>query len=112
MFSYGYNFLYRKRGDEHEYYVKWKELGYEHCSWEAESDISAFQLQIERFKVIQSRRRKRSLGKTKNINRDPKDSKQILNRDSKDLKNKQKEFRHYDETPEFLSGGMHASHTC
>ena len=112
VFTYGYGFPSRKRGDEREYFVKWKELGYEYCSWEAESDISAFQFQIGRFKVIQSRRRKRSLGKTKNINWDPKDSKQNANRDSKDLKNKQKEFQHYDEIPAFLSGGMHASRTC
>lgn len=92
--------------------MKWKELGYEHCSWEVESDISAFQPQIEKFKVIQSRRRKRFLGKTKdlkhNSNRDSKDSRHNSNRDSKDLKNKQKEFQPYDQTPEFLSGGMHS----
>ena len=61
VFSYGCEFLYRKHGDEHEYFVKWKELGYEHCSWEAESDISALEPQFERFKVIQARRRKGSL---------------------------------------------------
>ncbi|ONK60438.1 uncharacterized protein A4U43_C08F18460 [Asparagus officinalis] len=95
----------RKIGDEREYFVKWKELGYENCSWEVESDISAFQPQIEKFKVIQSRRRKRSLGKTKNITQDAKDSKLNSSRESKDIKNKQKEFRQYDQTPEFLSGG-------
>lgn len=99
----------RKTGDQREYYVKWKELGYEHCSWEVVSDISAFQPQKEKFKAIQSRRRKRSFGKTKdskhNSNRDSKDSKHNSNRDSKDLKNKQKEFQPYDQTPEFISGG-------
>lgn len=95
----------RKIGDEREYFVKWKELGYEHCSWEVESDISAFRPQIERYKVIQYKRRKRSLGKNKNISRDLKDGKQNPSRDTKELKSKQKEFQHFDQTPDFLSGG-------
>lgn len=101
-------FLCRKTGEEREYFVKWKELGYEYSSWEFESDISAFRPQIDRFKVIRSRRRKSSLGKPKNVNQDCKDSKQNSNSDSKELKNKLKEFRHYDHTPEFLSGDVHA----
>lgn len=84
----------RKFGDKYEYYVKWKELGYDECSWEVDSDISAFQPQIDRFHKIRSRGRNKSFGKTKVSNRDP-----------KDLKHKQKEFRQYEHTPEFLSGG-------
>ncbi|KAG0499918.1 hypothetical protein HPP92_004609 [Vanilla planifolia] len=38
----------RKTGDEREYFVKWKELPYDECSWEVESDISIFQMQIEK----------------------------------------------------------------
>jgi chromodomain-helicase-DNA-binding protein 4 len=61
--------------------VKWKELTYEECTWENESDISAFQPQIERFNEIQSRRKK-SGGKPT------------------------RESRHFKESPTFLSGGM------
>ncbi|KAJ6853702.1 CHD3-type chromatin-remodeling factor PICKLE [Iris pallida] len=84
----------RKFGNKYEYYVKWKELGYDECTWEVDSDISAFQPQIDRFYKIRSRGRNKSFGKTKVSNREP-----------KDLKHKQKEFRHYEHTPEFLSGG-------
>jgi hypothetical protein len=38
--------------------VKWKELTYEECTWENESDISAFQPQIQRFNEIRSRHKK------------------------------------------------------
>ena len=69
---------------EREYYVKWKELSYEECTWENESDISVFQPQIERYHEIMSRRKK-STDKSKSANR---------------------QMRHVDGTPEFLSGGM------
>ncbi|WVZ82247.1 hypothetical protein U9M48_029533 [Paspalum notatum var. saurae] len=68
---------------EREYYVKWKELTYEECTWETESDISAFQPQIERFNEIQSRRKK-SGDKGKSATR---------------------EQRQFKESPTFLSGG-------
>ncbi|XP_008799628.2 CHD3-type chromatin-remodeling factor PICKLE-like [Phoenix dactylifera] len=84
----------RSKDDEREYFVKWKELPYDECTWEVESDISAFQPQIERFEVIQSRGRKKSSIKSKNTSHD-----------SKELKHKQKEFQHYEHTPEFLSSG-------
>ena len=63
--------------------MKWKELSYEECTWENESDISVFQPQIERYHEIISRRKKSD--KSKSANR---------------------EMRHVDRTPEFLSGGM------
>jgi chromodomain-helicase-DNA-binding protein 4 len=69
---------------EKEYYVKWKELSYEECTWENESDISVFQPQIERYSEILSRRKK-STDKSKSAIR---------------------EMRHVDGTPKFLSGGM------
>ncbi|XP_057525140.1 CHD3-type chromatin-remodeling factor PICKLE-like isoform X2 [Amaranthus tricolor] len=78
--------------DEKEYFVKWKELQYDECSWESESDISAFQPEIERFRKIQSRRRRHS-NKLKNIC------------DSTESHKKQKEFQQYEQSPEFLSGG-------
>ena len=62
--------------------MKWKELTYDECTWENESDISAFQPQIERFNDIQSRRKK-SGGKSAT-----------------------RESRHFKESPTFPSGGM------
>ncbi|XP_077222222.1 chromatin remodeling factor CHD3 (PICKLE) isoform X2 [Tasmannia lanceolata] len=83
----------RKSDDGREYLVKWKDISYDECYWEVESDISAFQPQIERFNEIQSRARKRSLKNKSSI------------RDAKELKLKQKEFHQYEKSPEFLSGG-------
>uniref|UniRef100_A0A0E0DXZ4 DNA helicase n=1 Tax=Oryza meridionalis TaxID=40149 RepID=A0A0E0DXZ4_9ORYZ len=68
---------------EREYYVKWKELTYDECTWENDSDIAVFQPQIERFNEIQSRRKK-STDKCKSVTR---------------------EIRQYKESPKFLSGG-------
>ncbi|KAI8569193.1 hypothetical protein RHMOL_Rhmol02G0259700 [Rhododendron molle] len=80
--------------DEKEYLVKWKELSYDECYWEFESDISSFQQEIERFYKIQSRRRKQSSSKQKSNTRDATESKK-----------KQKEFQHFEHSPGFLSGG-------
>ncbi|XP_072989353.1 CHD3-type chromatin-remodeling factor PICKLE isoform X2 [Typha latifolia] len=78
----------RKTGDEREYFVKWKELPYDECTWEVGSDISAFQSQIEKFNTIQSRCHKKSSNKSKNATRD---------------------MVTYDQSPKFLSGGtLHA----
>ncbi|OVA08625.1 SNF2-related [Macleaya cordata] len=84
----------RQNGDEREFFVKYKELGYEECYWEVESDISAFQPEIERFERINSRSRKSSSIKQKSSIRDARESKK-----------KQKEFQHYEHSPDFLSGG-------
>ncbi|XP_010942119.1 CHD3-type chromatin-remodeling factor PICKLE [Elaeis guineensis] len=84
----------RSNDDGRQYYVKWKELPYDECTWEAELDISAFQPQIERFEMIQSRGRKKSSTKNKNTSHD-----------SKELKHRQKEFQQYEHSPEFISGG-------
>ncbi|KAH9622678.1 hypothetical protein KSS87_011394 [Heliosperma pusillum] len=78
--------------DEKEYLVKWKELPYDECYWEFESDISAFQTDIERFSRIQSRRRRPS--KLKNVPCD-----------SLDPHKKHKEFQQFEQSPSFLSGG-------
>lgn len=80
--------------DEKEYLVKWKELSYDECYWEFESDISSFQQEIERFYKIQSRRRKQSSSKQKSNTRDATESKK-----------KQKEFQQFEHSPGFLSGG-------
>jgi len=89
--------FYRGDDDEKEYLVKWKELSYDECYWEFESDISAFQPEIERFNKIQSRRRRPASNKLKNTSHDVESQK------------KSKEFHQYEQSPEFLSGGMLSS---
>ncbi|KAI4337260.1 hypothetical protein L6164_015699 [Bauhinia variegata] len=84
----------RGDGDEKEYLVKWKELSYDECYWEFESDISAFQPEIERFNRFQSRSRKHSSSKQKSCFND-----------GTDTKKQQKEFQQYEQSPYFLSGG-------
>ncbi|KAG6533555.1 hypothetical protein ZIOFF_007430 [Zingiber officinale] len=85
----------RNTGDEREYFVKWKELAYDECTWEVGSDISTFKPDIERYEMIQSRRPKKSRSKSKSLN------------PNLELKQKQKDFQQYDATPEFLSGKLH-----
>ncbi|KAK4480175.1 hypothetical protein RD792_013237 [Penstemon davidsonii] len=84
----------REVEEEKEYLVKWKELSYDECYWELESDIASFHKEIERFSRIQSRYGKVSAAKEKSNLHDAMESKK-----------KQKEFQHYDSSPEFLSGG-------
>ncbi|GAV59961.1 SNF2_N domain-containing protein/Helicase_C domain-containing protein/Chromo domain-containing protein/PHD domain-containing protein/DUF1086 domain-containing protein/DUF1087 domain-containing protein/CHDCT2 domain-containing protein [Cephalotus follicularis] len=83
----------RGDNDEKEYLVKYKELPYDECYWEFESDIPACQPEIERFNRIQSRLRKKSSSKLKGNLRDSIDSK------------KPKEFQQYEHSPDFISGG-------
>lgn len=73
--------------------MKWKELSYDECSWEFESDISSFQAEIEKYKKIRSRYGKEAFRKQK------------ISRDAAELKAKQKEFQQYEKSPEFLTGG-------
>ncbi|XWS26170.1 hypothetical protein CRYUN_Cryun26dG0008000 [Craigia yunnanensis] len=80
--------------DEKEYLVKYKELPYDECYWEFESDISAFQYEIERFNKIRSKSHKSSASKQKSSLRDPVESKK-----------KSKEFQQYEHSPDFRSGG-------
>lgn len=84
---------YREVTDGKEYLVKWKELPYDECYWESESDISSFQQEIDRFNQIQSRY-KGSLARQKSILRE-----------GLELKKNTKEFQHFESSPEFLSGG-------
>ena len=72
--------------------MKYKELPYDECYWEFESDVSAFQPEIEKFNKIQSRSHK------------PSKQKSSL-QDATDSKKKSKEFQQCDHSPEFLSGG-------
>ncbi|KAL3843998.1 hypothetical protein ACJIZ3_001401 [Penstemon smallii] len=84
----------RKIEEEKEYLVKWKELPYDECYWELESEIASFHKEIERFNNIQSRYGKVSAPKKKRNLSDAMESKKKL-----------KEFQQYDSNPEFLSGG-------
>ncbi|XP_073042512.1 CHD3-type chromatin-remodeling factor PICKLE-like isoform X1 [Primulina eburnea] len=84
----------RIAGEGKEYFVKWKELPYDECSWELESDIASFQKEIERFNSLQSRSDKISVSKQKSS---------LL--DAIESKKKQKEFQHFESSPDFLSGG-------
>ncbi|KAK8943573.1 CHD3-type chromatin-remodeling factor PICKLE [Platanthera guangdongensis] len=101
----------RKISDEREYFVKWKELPYDECSWEVKSDISIFQPQIERFNMIQSRGRKKLHAKNKTLNHDSKDPEHVkkelhqLDKNEFEQLEIKKEFWQFDKTPEFLSGG-------
>ncbi|XP_016537603.2 CHD3-type chromatin-remodeling factor PICKLE-like isoform X3 [Capsicum annuum] len=83
----------RGDGEEREYLVKWKELPYDECYWEFESDISSFQHEIERFRIVQSRHKKSS---SKQKGRPIETS---------ESNKKAKEFQQYESSPEFLSGG-------
>lgn len=74
--------------------MKWKELSYDECYWEYESDISAFQPEIERFNRFRSRSSKLAYIKQKSRDNDDAESKK-----------QQKEFQQYEHSPKFLSGG-------
>ncbi|VYS53442.1 unnamed protein product [Arabidopsis thaliana] len=76
----------REEDGELEYLVKYKELSYDECYWESESDISTFQNEIQRFKDVNSRTRR-----------------------SKDVDHKRnpRDFQQFDHTPEFLKGLLH-----
>ncbi|CAN8326863.1 unnamed protein product [Cochlearia groenlandica] len=76
------------RGEEDgkKYLVKFKELSYDECCWESESDISTFQNEIQRFKDINSGSRRDKYVENE-INR--------------------KEFKQLDHTPDFLKGSLH-----
>ncbi|XP_073223963.1 CHD3-type chromatin-remodeling factor PICKLE isoform X2 [Cicer arietinum] len=84
----------RGEDDAKEYLVKWRELPYDECHWELETDISSFQAEIERFNIFQSRSRKYSSSKQKSSVKD-----------DAVLKQQQREFQQYEHSPEFLSGG-------
>ncbi|XP_019438781.1 PREDICTED: CHD3-type chromatin-remodeling factor PICKLE-like [Lupinus angustifolius] len=79
--------------EEKEYLVKWKELAYDECHWELESDISAFQPEIDRFNRFQSRSRKKPSSEQKGSDNHVAEL------------NQQKEFQQCEHSPEFLSGG-------
>ncbi|KAK4755859.1 hypothetical protein SAY87_009616 [Trapa incisa] len=69
-----------------EFLVKWKELHYDECSWEHESDISKFQSEINKFYDIQSGFHRK-----------------FAAANHRDCKN---EFQQYKQSPKFLSGGL------
>jgi chromodomain-helicase-DNA-binding protein 4 len=84
----------RGEGDDKEYFVKWKELPYDECYWEFESDVSSFQTEIDKFNSINSKR-----GKSSNKKKDD------FYSDNTEMRKSHKEFLHYEKSPEFLAGG-------
>ncbi|KAL0687147.1 hypothetical protein Bca4012_086824 [Brassica carinata] len=76
----------RGEGEDKEYLVKFKELSYDECYWESESDISTFQNEIQRFKDINSgHRRDKYVDHERNY----------------------EDFKQFDHTPEFITGSLH-----
>ncbi|XP_076881463.1 CHD3-type chromatin-remodeling factor PICKLE-like [Bidens hawaiensis] len=82
----------QEEGEEKEYFVKWVGLDYDECHWESESDISSFQQQIEKFKLLLSRYQKLRIQESSI-------------RDGIDSARKSKEFQQFEKSPEFLHGG-------
>ncbi|KAL3650669.1 hypothetical protein CASFOL_007072 [Castilleja foliolosa] len=76
-----------------EYYVKWKELSYDECSWELEASVASYHKEIEKFNRIESQHDKVSAAKQKS-----------KLQDAMEVKRKH-EFQQYEKSPEFLSGG-------
>ncbi|XP_013591527.1 PREDICTED: CHD3-type chromatin-remodeling factor PICKLE [Brassica oleracea var. oleracea] len=76
----------RGESEEKEYLVKFKELSYDECYWESESDISTFQNEIQRFKDINSGHRR---------------DKYV------DHERNHEDFKQFDHTPEFITGSLH-----
>ncbi|XP_019087304.1 PREDICTED: CHD3-type chromatin-remodeling factor CHR7-like [Camelina sativa] len=76
----------REEDDGKEYLVKFKGLNYDETYWEAESDISAFQNEIQKFEDINSGTRR---------------DKYVEN------ERDQTEFKDFDHTPEFLKGTLY-----
>ncbi|CAM8889747.1 unnamed protein product [Rhodiola kirilowii] len=84
----------RGTDEQKEYLVKWKELGYDECHWESESDLSGFKSEIERFHRFNSKSRKSLASKQKGS--DP---------ETGEPNKKQKEFQQYEHSPDFIHGG-------
>ncbi|XP_047326657.1 CHD3-type chromatin-remodeling factor PICKLE-like [Impatiens glandulifera] len=76
--------------DEKEYFVKWKELSYDECYWEFESDISSFQNEIDKFNNIQRRRRTKCNVNTLDANEEEK---------------RANDFQPFEHNLDFISGG-------
>ncbi|KAL0833750.1 hypothetical protein Bca101_085639 [Brassica carinata] len=87
LFSFVYLEIRQKgEGEDKEYLVKFKELSYDECYWESESDISTFQNEIQRFKDINSgHRRDKYVDHERNY----------------------EDFKQFDHTPEFITGSLH-----
>lgn len=41
----------RTRDGGADHLVKWKELGYDECTWESEADLKGFEEEVERFRT-------------------------------------------------------------
>ncbi|KAG6555361.1 hypothetical protein Mapa_002587 [Marchantia paleacea] len=85
----------RQNGDMKEYFVKWKDLGYDELTWEAEDDIAPFQAEIHKYGALMQKGASKALMKRKIA----------AGLEVKETKRRRKEFKSYKKTPKFLSGG-------
>lgn len=90
--------------DSLEYLVKWKELGYDECTWELENDIAAFGDAIERYRRF--KKRKKRGGEDEREEGGEKKRKRLLK--VGEARRGRGEFEKLDETPEYLTGGKNA----
>ncbi|KAL3680801.1 hypothetical protein R1sor_023757 [Riccia sorocarpa] len=85
----------RQNGDVKEYFVKWKDLGYDALTWEAEDDIAPFQSEISKYSALMQKGAAKALMRRKIA----------AGLEVKETKRRRKEFKPYKKTPKFLSGG-------
>lgn len=76
--------------------MKWKDLGYDELTWEAEDDIAPFQAEIHKYGVLMQKGASKALMKRKIA----------AGLEVKETKRRRKEFKSYKKTPKFLSGGI------
>jgi chromodomain-helicase-DNA-binding protein 4 len=88
-----------------EYLVKWKELGYDECTWELEDNIAAFGDAIDRFRRFR-KKRKRSGGEGHEEGGGEKKRKRLQK--VGDVRRGKGGFEKMEETPEYLVGGRAA----
>ncbi|KAL2624235.1 hypothetical protein R1flu_008480 [Riccia fluitans] len=85
----------RQNGDVKEYFLKWKDLGYDELTWEAEDDIAPFQAEICKYSAVMQKGAAKALMRRKIA----------AGLEVKEAKRRRKEFKPYKKTPKFLSGG-------
>ncbi|CAM6088601.1 unnamed protein product [Calypogeia fissa] len=85
----------RQSGDIKEYFVKWKDLGYDELSWELEEDVAPFQAEIGKYKGLLQKGAAKALMKRK----------LAAGLEVKEAKRRRKEIKAFKKTPKFLHGG-------
>lgn len=87
--------LCRQSGDIKEYFVKWKDLGYDELSWELDEDITPFQAEIAKYNALLQKGASKALMKRKIA----------AGLEVKEAKRRRKEIKAFKKTPKFLVGG-------